>query len=472
VINTYNPFFAIPAWVLLVTKLYVGLFVILIPVVKILFLALDLSVKEYFCFTMISNILTALPVILPFKNVGLIHPLVYPFYFNLLKGLGKNPFLLLDNFRFSTEISGTLAAEINNIYTSLDVNIQSVLLNILWTLMLYAGYFVISGQVHQVRKQIPPVQFSAARYYLASVVFIAAALAYFQSQGGILAYMNSWGVNRSDSLEGLGPIIMFFTVAFLVPLSWYAQKGWKVFLNPVFLLILFFSMFIRFLSSGSRSSILVVMVSFIIIFMMQNQRIPWKRTALAGFVFFVLIGALGTLRQQTWRGEASWDTVFKSDLNVHMESTLEEGALWNELGASHAVYLKVPEQVEYLYGKTYLTGLLFFIPRFLWPDKPHSVGYYTGRLIFNRAEAGIPPGDVAEAYWNFSFAGVAIIAFLNGILYKLFANYYRRNYQSLFSRIIYTIVLTSGLSLAGLAISQLMQRLLLGVPLLRFLKIR
>lgn len=467
---TINPFYDIPVWLLWLTRTYVGLLVVLVPSVQIIFGDGEGYFNVYLGLSMLAGVLSALPVILPFKNVGLIHPLIYPFYFSLLKTLGKNPFGIFNAFNFSRSVKGTLAFKLET-YEMLDVNLEAIFLEIIWIVMLYVGYSIVYYKEDGTAPP-PKTEFPTNRYYAASLVFIATGLVYFQAQGGLLKYVNSWGVSRSDSLEGMGPIIIFLTVAFLVPLAWYAHRGGKAFSNPVFLTILVFSTFVRFLASGSRSSILIVIVSFLIVYLMQQNKIPWKRAFFSALFFFVIVGAFGKFRQATWRGEANWDIIFKSDVSTNVENTLEEGALWNELGASNAVYTKVPDQVDYLYGKTYLTGLLFFVPRFIWKDKPHSAGYYTGKLIFNRLESGIPPGNVAEAFWNFSYFGVFLVAFLNGVLIKLGINYYRKHYNSLFVKIIYIIILTNGFQLAGLAVSQLLQRLLLIVPLLKFLKVK
>jgi len=88
------------------------------------------------------------------------------------------------------------------------------------------------------------------------------------------------------------------------------------------------------------------------------------------------------------------------------------------------VVAKVPEEVDLLYGRSYVGPLLFFVPRALWPEKPRGVGAMNSEFIFGRPySGGIPTGPVGEAYWNFHIPGVAAIFFLYGIFHRWLARF-------------------------------------------------
>jgi oligosaccharide repeat unit polymerase len=79
----------------------------------------------------------------------------------------------------------------------------------------------------------------------------------------------------------------------------------------------------------------------------------------------------------------------------------------------------VPERLDYQYGKTLVLWLAAPVPRTLWKEKPViSTGQIIGEEVFGSgigaSGGGVPPGFVAEMYWNFGFLGVFLGMFLLG----------------------------------------------------------
>ena len=77
----------------------------------------------------------------------------------------------------------------------------------------------------------------------------------------------------------------------------------------------------------------------------------------------------------------------------------------------------VPTVLPYQYGKTIAIWLLAPIPRAIWPEKPilHS-GPLIGITLYGNNRSGVPPGFVAEMYWNFALPGVLVGSLLLGLL--------------------------------------------------------
>jgi len=76
-----------------------------------------------------------------------------------------------------------------------------------------------------------------------------------------------------------------------------------------------------------------------------------------------------------------------------------------------------PKTFPFRYGGTYLDGVLFVVPRFLWPNKPRSFAYAIGKYL-QGVETAIPPGFIGELYINFHVAGVAVGMYLLGLLLR------------------------------------------------------
>lgn len=79
-----------------------------------------------------------------------------------------------------------------------------------------------------------------------------------------------------------------------------------------------------------------------------------------------------------------------------------------------------PSDYGFLYGRTFISGILSFVPRTMWEQKPVSYGnqimiYKYGKVITNYAVA---PSYIGEWYANFGFVGVCIGAILIGVFTK------------------------------------------------------
>ncbi len=83
-----------------------------------------------------------------------------------------------------------------------------------------------------------------------------------------------------------------------------------------------------------------------------------------------------------------------------------------ELAKTAHIIHALPDRLQYQWGGTILRWLAAPIPRSLWPNKPviHP-GPIIGRTIYDQPVAGVPPGLVAELYWNFALPGVLIGCF-------------------------------------------------------------
>ena len=74
----------------------------------------------------------------------------------------------------------------------------------------------------------------------------------------------------------------------------------------------------------------------------------------------------------------------------------------------------------YVYGQTFIGGLVNFIPRAVWSEKPIAFGITLAEQYFNVARGELftnfGPGIVAEAYANGGFIAIVVVASLLGLL--------------------------------------------------------
>jgi len=363
--------------------------------------ASDLSIL--FILSVISSALVFLPVLLPFRGVGFLHPLVFPLFLSIFKNLFKSQgdSLIGPLLNPTFKLQSTAAFFIGDAEL-LNVNYLSISMSIIGITFLYLGYFSFKIRLKPIVIPLPKLVAIDSKIFfpLISIFGALGLLLFIQSQGGLTNYFSSWGTSRSQAQIGLGPILAGLKFLFIIPLTWYVISGEKVFTNPIFISILLISIISGFLTTGSRGSILTALLPFIMVWIYNNNKIPVFSLLSLGVIFFLVFGVLGKLRSSTFDNQVDWEILTEVTLDKALEYSSTEAKIWAGMGTSIAVYHAVPNKVDYLYGKPYLAAVFFWIPRNFWEDKPHSTGYYTGRLLFGRTEAGIPPGEVADVYFS------------------------------------------------------------------------
>lgn len=92
-----------------------------------------------------------------------------------------------------------------------------------------------------------------------------------------------------------------------------------------------------------------------------------------------------------------------------------------------AVLGRVPNEVDYLFGESYLSIPFVFVPSAILGSKPEAAGKLNATRVFGRPLTAIPPGSVGEAYWNFSYFGVFAVFLVYGIVLRFAGSVYTAN---------------------------------------------
>jgi hypothetical protein len=170
--------------------------------------------------------------------------------------------------------------------------------------------------------------------------------------------------------------------------------------------------------------------------------VPLLVIALVFPVLTVLHSGKSAMRQVYWTSEVKY-TPDLAELTDFYTEWVEYGiASENERDAtdeSHASLLqraslfqiiavtvaKVPQDLPYLGGETYVDIPALFVPRLFWPNKPTALetnvrlSLYFGLVEEYSAETvSIAFGMLAESYANFGFFGTIGLGFVLGHLFK------------------------------------------------------
>lgn len=169
------------------------------------------------------------------------------------------------------------------------------------------------------------------------------------------------------------------------------------------------------LLTGGRTSVLSALELIIVLSIYRRRKTIRRRNigrtviASVGFVLIAYVGLyLASLRVN---GPFSPAGVVNSIVDGNTFSDIRDGAfvMWGWIGNTHG---------EMLHGKTFLAGLLSFLPSSGSSFRlQYSWGYYTTSTLFGYSgHLGFRGGWSLESYLNFGWGGVALLAAANGWL--------------------------------------------------------
>ncbi len=262
----------------------------------------------------------------------------------------------------------------------------------------------------------------AAAVLLCAFVGLVAFLLYAQSTGGLsLSRISAKrtvinGVDLEASYQSHGEyraLNTFSSIAFWLQIAWYSHK--RVPHGPLtarglWLAALFVNAALLPVYASTRADVVyLVMGAVLIEFCLRGSGVR-PRTVVAALVITVLgTAALSSLRNpdQTQTGvDVSWPVV---------ADTFVLTRTFADIPTSGHIVNAVPTRLPYDNGRSIAAWFVAPVPRALWPGKPLvSSGPILGAVIYGNTASGVPPGLIAESYWNFGLAGVLLLPGLFG----------------------------------------------------------
>ena len=376
----------------------------------------------------IYALLLFLPILFYRREYGWLHPLIFPTVWQIARDLITNPDRLITPlFLVGSPSEHRLRHVALAGWSEYEVALAMIEADLIAILALVSYYlaFFFAPAWPPARLRIGTARNVAMKAFVMVAFSVLVFAAFMQARGGLVSHLVSFGQGRFRALEGTGPIIVLIGVGTVAALIWYALDR-KATRNPVFWIAVPFCVLSGFATTGSRSSILFAIALFGMIWMLRHQRAPALRAFAIAGAALVAFGILGALRESTWEGELDTTVITDFSFERSVNRARREADQRASMAAHVAVVAKVPEQVPLLMGRTYLAAVFFFVPRRLWEDKPRGAGPMTSAYIFGSQEfgssalrgAGIPPGEVAEVYWNFYIPGVVVVFLLYGMFHR------------------------------------------------------
>ncbi|QGN38815.1 O-antigen polymerase [Klebsiella oxytoca] len=83
-----------------------------------------------------------------------------------------------------------------------------------------------------------------------------------------------------------------------------------------------------------------------------------------------------------------------------------------------SLYYNAPKKIPFLLGETFITPLVFWIPRSLWENKPPRVGQIIGEAYVGNPDLSLVATFLGESWLNFGYVSFLVIPVLFFIAYK------------------------------------------------------
>ncbi len=328
-----------------------------------------------------------------------------------------------------TTIQGALPLRWSGIF-------ETLLLTILGVGALLAGYYL--GRRLGLVRALPQIDLPLRPERQAAYLALTLGL------GSIVLYQQVSGYYTiSNSVSGLISVLSTQFRAALVILAYQVYGGQRPRIKLTMLLYVFVAFSVAAgLLGGMLENALIPLVLLVIVQWHASGKAP-ARLILVGFVGFVIFNAVKfDYRQQVWNSAdpvapadrlALWvslgqDLVTQTatgDVLTNIESTIRQSmARFDLIHKFVYVHEMTPRLIPYYEGQTYSYLLVAWIPRFFWPDKPDAsasnnrIDVDYGLVdMWDPGTTVIAIGQLPEAFANFGIAGVAIVMFLQGLIF-------------------------------------------------------
>jgi oligosaccharide repeat unit polymerase len=353
-----------------------------------------------------------LPLLFLKDRASWFHPLIFGSCWSLLQMIRRSG-SYYDGMSMHFGIPGFSVSELN------DLIWQLLLIQVLAQLSLCIGFFVgpkQSDKVLLLGRSDPSMK-------LMLLVGMVGTFYYFYlgNKGGLSEHMLDLGKGRVRQIEEVQmfgasvAIINLATFAVLVLAAYVRSSTHYLMLGAVVPILLF----MNYTVSGSRSAAVYALILLLIARSIATRRIRWSMYIIGAVAAVIAIGALGQVRRGSWGGASGLDRSLAnmSTADSFLEGIMEIELRGAELNPVYAIMARVPEEVPYLLGKSYITLVTAPIPRAMWMGKPRTTGALVGPTFFN-SDAGMPPGPIGEALWNFGLPGVVLVYVLFGAIQR------------------------------------------------------
>jgi hypothetical protein len=379
-------------------------------------------VPAYAAFTLYLVVLS-IPVAMLSTSSGVFHPLVFfVLWRGFVKVLRVDALLASGAFTFHRSLPDLGQAALDRIVA------KSFVLETLALIGLYAGY----SAMRFIRvPRLPVPRAAAVRLKVLAWLTLSAVaiLVLARAAGGFGSLLMQRGLPQVERVRQTvgGHWHLLASVGTIAPILWLAFQPRAV-RSPFFWVAAPATFALGFIARGSRSTLITTLIVLIVVYALRRHEIPYKTLMAGALSAIVVLGVLGQFRRATQKADTLDEVIVDSGMTEGFSQGVQVLAERGTEGSGPlAVIARVPEKVGYLYGRSYLAIPTIIFPRAIVGEKPPTASKLNAQLVHERQDTNIPPGAVAESFWNFSYAGPLLVYFIFGVILKVIAGMFLVN---------------------------------------------
>jgi oligosaccharide repeat unit polymerase len=223
-------------------------------------------------------------------------------------------------------------------------------------------------------------------------------------------------------INGMSAIALWFAIAYFRSAP---GQRFVPFFRSIVLIGLLLNALALPVYASSRSEVAYVIIVTLVVRSLVGKSTRRRGPIIAtGLVLLVLLAGMTFLRatlQSNAYDEFSTDALLTSAT----EGTVYDRTFGDMTTSAHIIS-NVPGKLQYQNGATIAQWLIAPIPRSVWSEKPLiAPGPLIGQAVYGTERSGVPPGFVAEMYWNFGLGGVIVGGALLGALLNRLDTWFR-----------------------------------------------
>jgi oligosaccharide repeat unit polymerase len=239
--------------------------------------------------------------------------------------------------------------------------------------------------------------------------------------GGDVDYGSAWNMAVGPQIGYLYAARESLPACLLMLIAFRPTRRW-----PVHYLVLAVFLAIFFAGSGARFRMLLLILGVLAYYFLERGARPrlWQSLLVAFALFYVVVGGIGFLR-----GQSSGSIIDRTQTGSEGGYSVNDA--WgvmvgsSEIASSTALLVRVvPSYQPYFHGASFLNVFTQPIPRFLWPEKPQTIGEDFFTQLW-------PPGTTlpfwALFYLNFGPLGIVPGMIIWGWVSRRIYDAYRAN---------------------------------------------
>lgn len=234
--------------------------------------------------------------------------------------------------------------------------------------------------------------------------------------------------NGSAQTRGLKGVLFLINFSYSLLVPWLFICVYSK--NKVIKILCSYILFVIFFAYGWRFIIYIMAIAYsIVYFRIKNKTPNFRFIIVLVSVLLAFSVIMGAIRNSIRQGQsAEFDGINNDNITYTLQSNFDIYKTY------YGIVDNYPTKYDYWYGEViFVSPLIMWVPRFIWPSKPHGDAYPTTISIKNAVgkdsieKAAMASPNLTEYYLDFGILGVIVFSFILGKISKIMMSLHYSN---------------------------------------------